>query len=398
MQGCLAVINAGSSSIKFAVYDPASNLRVLFRGQVEAIGVAPRLKVADECGGTIVDQSWPAADLDHQAATLQILKTGADLLDGRRVTAIGHRVVHGGTRFTSSARIDAGVIDTLAELAPLAPLHQQHNLAPIRAIAEAAPHIAQVACFDTAFHRSQPPLAQAFAIPRALSEAGVRRYGFHGLSYEYVASHLPSLAPETGSSRVVIAHLGNGASLCAVRDGQSVASTMGFTGVDGLMMGTRCGSIDPGVLLYLLDEHDMDAREIEDLIYRKSGLLGVSGISSDMRTLRSSAAPEAAEAIALFIYRIVREIGSMAAALEGLDALVFTGGIGENDAATRAAVMAGCGWLGLQADAVRNQVGAARISNDASLVSAWVVRTDEERMIAQHTMEMLQLSGHRQGV
>jgi acetate kinase len=196
----------------------------------------------------------------------------------------------------------------------------------------------------------------------------------------------------------VIAHLGNGASLCAVRDGQSVASTMGFTGVDGLMMGTRCGSIDPGVLLYLLDEHDMDAREIEDLIYRKSGLLGVSGISSDMRTLRSSAAPEAAEAIALFIYRIVREIGSMAAALEGLDALVFTGGIGENDAATRAAVMAGCGWLGLQADAVRNQVGAARISNDASLVSAWVVRTDEERMIAQHTMEMLQLSGHRQGV
>ncbi len=396
MQGCLAVLNAGSSSIKFAVYDPASNLAALFRGQVEAIGVAPRMKVADERGETVVDRSWPSGDLDHQVATLQILETGADLLHGRRVTAIGHRVVHGGTRFASSARVDASVIDALAELVPLAPLHQPHNLAPIRTIAEAAPHIAQVACFDTAFHRTQAPLAQAFAIPRSLSEAGVRRYGFHGLSYEFVASHLPAIAPEVASSRVVIAHLGNGTSLCAVRDGKSVASTMGFTGVDGLMMGTRCGSIDPGVLLYLLDEHGMDARAIEDLIYRKSGLLGVSGISSDMRTLRTSAAPEAVEAIALFVYRIVREIGSMAAALEGLDALVFTGGIGENDAATRAAVMAGCGWLGLRADAARNEAGAGRISNDASPVSAWVVRTDEERMIAQHTMKTLHLTADKE--
>jgi acetate kinase len=251
MGGCLAVLNAGSSSIKFAIYDPDRDLSVLFRGQVEAIGVGPRLRVADEHGGIVVERSWPAADLDHEAATRQIVETGVELVRGRGVSAIGHRVVHGGTRFASPAIVDAAVLDALAELVPLAPLHQPHNLAPIRVIAAEAPHIVQVACFDTGFHRTQAPLAQAFAIPRALSDAGVRRYGFHGLSYEFVSSQLRIVAPEIAASRVVIAHLGNGASLCAVRNGRSVASTMGFTAVDGLMMGTRCGSIDPGVLLYL---------------------------------------------------------------------------------------------------------------------------------------------------
>ena len=388
-QGCLAVLNAGSSSIKFAIYDAEADLATIFRGQVEAIGVGPRMKVADAGGNVVMQRSWQAEELEHEAATLQILQTGIELLRGRRVTAIGHRVVHGGTRFSGPAVVDAGVIEALTELIPLAPLHQPHNVAPIRVIAKEAPHIAQVACFDTAFHRTQPPLAQLFAIPRELSEAGVRRYGFHGLSYEYVSSRLRTVAPEVASGRVVIGHLGNGASLCAVRDGRSVASTMGFTAVDGLMMGTRCGTIDPGVLLYLMDERGMDARAIEDFIYKRSGLLGVSGISADMRTLRASDAPAAREAIALFVYRIAREIGSMAEALGGLDAIIFTAGIGEHDAATRAEVMAGCAWLGVALDADRNRAGEGRISADGSRVAVWVVPTDEEAMIARHTVETL---------
>ncbi|HYR65176.1 MAG TPA: acetate kinase, partial [Reyranella sp.] len=282
-------------------------------------------------------------------------------------------------------RVDANIMAALEKLVPLAPLHQPHNLAPIEFIAAAAPDIPQVACFDTAFHRSQAALAQEFALPRDLTAAGVRRYGFHGLSYDFIVSRLGEFDPALARSRLVIAHLGNGASLCAVADGRSVASTMGFTAVDGLMMGTRCGAIDPGVLLYLMQERGLDARGIEDLIYRRSGLLGVSGISSDMRTLRQSKAPEAAEAIALFIYRIVREIGSLAAALGGLDGVVFTAGIGEHDPATRAEIAAGCSWLGLKLDAARNTLGRGRISADGASVSAWVVPTDEERMIARYT-------------
>ena len=392
MPGCLGVLNAGSSSIKFAIYGPGDDLPLRFHGQIEAIGVEPRLKVADAAGRTVVEQSWKQGALDHAAATLQILHTCQELLQGHRVTAIGHRVVHGGTRFAKPVKVDLSVVETLGSFVPLAPLHQPHNLAPIRVIAEAAPHVAQVACFDTAFHRSQSWAAQAFAIPRALSDAGIRRYGFHGLSYEFVTSRLPAIAPELAAARVVIAHLGNGASLCAVRGGHSVASTMGFTAVDGLMMGTRCGTIDPGVLLYLMDQQGMDARAIEDLIYRQSGLLGVSGISSDMRTLRASVDPKAAEAIALFVYRIVREIGSMAAAMGGLDALVFTAGIGENDPKTRAAVMEGCAWLGLEPDAAHNEAGTGRISGDRSRASAWVIPTDEERMIARHTLATLSAS------
>jgi acetate kinase len=272
----------------------------------------------------------------------------------------------------------------------LAPLHQPHNLGPIETIAEIAPQMPQVACFDTAFHRSQPRVAQIFALPRKLTDAGIQRYGFHGLSYEYVAGRLRECAPELAEGRVIIAHLGNGASLCALRESRSIATTMGFTAVDGLAMGTRCGAIDPGVLIYLMDD-GMDARAIEALVYRQSGLLGVSGISSDMRTLRASSDPAAAEAIALFVYRIVREIGSLAAALGGLDGLVFTGGIGEHDTAGRAEIAAGCRWLGLELDEARNASGAGRISSENSSIPAWVIPTDEERMIAQHASAVLGL-------
>jgi acetate kinase len=277
----------------------------------------------------------------------------------------------------------------LAALTPLAPLHQPHNLSPIAVIADHAPHIPQVACFDTAFHRTQDNLAQLFALPRKFSDMGIRRYGFHGLSYEYVTSRLGDVAPELMDARIIIAHLGNGASLCAVHHGRSVASTMGFTAVDGLMMGTRCGAMDPGVLLHLMDAHGMGARDIENLLYRQSGLLGVSGISSDMRTLRASPRPEAADAIALFTYRAVREIGSLAAALGGLDALIFTGGIGQNDAATRADICEGVRWLGLELDEAGNTSGARRISTNTSRLSAWVIPTDEERMVADHTVQTL---------
>jgi acetate kinase len=389
MSGCIAVINAGSSSIKFALYEAGSSLSLLFRGQVEQIGVAPHLRVANAQGESVAERRWPADGLDHKGATQEILKTVVGLIKGAPVLGVGHRVVHGGTNYAAPVRIDNKVIAELAALSPLAPLHQPHNVAPIAAIAEAAPHIPQVACFDTAFHRQQPPLAQLFALPRQYTDAGIRRYGFHGLSYEYVTSHLKEIAPEIADARVVIAHLGNGASLCAVHQGRSVATTMGFTAVDGLVMGTRCGAIDPGVLIYLMDTHGMDARGLENLIYRQSGLLGVSGVSSDMRKLRASAEPAAAEAIALFVYRIVREIGSLAAALGGLDGLVFTGGIGENDAATRAEVMAGCHWLGLIPDETRNAAGRGRISVDTSRVSAWIIPTDEERMVARHTSTLL---------
>jgi acetate kinase len=386
--GAIAVLNAGSSSIKFALYEATSEETLLFRGQIESIGLAPHLKAVDASGATLAERRWGDGKLDHHAATNEILTLGRELLAGRPVLAFGHRVVHGGTRYAQPVRIDRQVMNELAELIPLAPLHQPHNLAPIEAIA-AASAIPQVACFDTAFHRTQPALAQAFALPREITKGGVRRYGFHGLSYDFIVARLRALDPQLARAKLVIAHLGNGASLCAVKDGRSVASTMGFTAVDGLVMGTRSGSLDPGVLLYLMAEHGYDAKAIEDLLYRKSGLLGVSGISSDMRTLRQSSEPASREAIALFIYRIAREIGSLAAALGGLDGLVFTAGIGENDAATRAEVAAGCAWLGVTLDASRNDGGRGVVSADASRVKVLVVPTDEERMIARYTAKAL---------
>lgn len=392
MAGCVAALNAGSSSIKLAIYDIDRMGHSLFHGHVEQIGVSPKLRVCDARGEVVAEESWPAEGFTHQIAAEKILRTSAELVRGTPVVGIGHRVVHGGTAYAAPVRVGAEVMSALRQLIPLAPLHQPHNLAPIEAISEVAPHIPQVVCFDTAFHRTQPELAQAFALPRRLTQECVRRYGFHGLSYEYIAGRLKEAAPEIASSRVIVAHLGNGASLCALAGGRSVASSMGFTAVDGLMMGTRCGSIDPGVLIYLMDEEGMDARALETLIYRQSGLLGVSGISSDMRSLRASAEPAAAEAIALFVYRITREIGSLAAALGGLDALVFTAGIGEHDVATRAEISAGCAWLGLQIDQGRNTQGAGRISADGSAVAAWVIPTDEEKMIALHTLSVLGLA------
>lgn len=391
MSDCIAVLNSGSSSIKFALLQLTAAFAPLFRGRIEEINEAARMQVTDAAGMVIEARSWTRGEMSHETATRQILDIAARLLNGRHVQAVGHRIVHGGMDYAAPVKIDAAVLERLRKLIPLAPLHQPHNLAPIAIIAEAAPHLPQIACFDTAFHRSQSLMAQSFALPRKLTAEGVRRYGFHGLSYEFIVSRLRLVAPDLAEKRVVVAHLGNGASLCAIQGGRSVASTMGFTAVDGLMMGTRCGTIDPGVLLYLMDAHKMDSAAIADLIYKRSGLLGVSGISSDMRQLRGSGAPAAQEAIQLFTYRITREIGSLAAALGGLDALVFTAGIGENDAATRQEVAAGCGWLGIDLDPARNAVGRGRISAEGSAVSCWVIPTDEEAMIARHVAASLGL-------
>jgi acetate kinase len=386
----IAVINAGSSSIKFAVFQAVSSPSLVLRGQIEGIGTAPRAKLSDPGGKLLVEESFEDQNFDHVAATQAMMRIGAQGLGGRDISAVGHRVVHGGAEYSAPLLLTDEVIDKLATLVPLAPLHQPHNLAPIRAIRKSHPSLPQVACFDTAFHRNQSPIAQAFAIPRKYSQEGVRRYGFHGISYEYVAGRLKAVAPEFAHTRVIIAHLGNGASLCAMKDGRSVASTMGFTAVDGLMMGTRCGALAPGVLVYLIDHYGLGPRELEDFIYRKSGLLGVSQISSDMRTLRASLKPSAKEAIDLFVYRIVREIGSLAAALGGLDAVIFTGGIGENDAATRAEVAASCAWLGLTLDEAANRQAATKISMPDSRVAAFVIPTNEELEIATRTFELTQ--------
>jgi acetate kinase len=387
MADLFVVVNAGSSSIKFALHETVAPFAATRRGLIEGIVTAPHLRLRDAAGATLMERSWPVEGFDHARAIAEAMALEAELLDGATLMGAGHRVVHGGLHFAGPVRVTEAVLEELQALSPLAPLHQPHNLAPIRAIAALAPDLPQIACFDTAFHRSQPPIAQEFGLPRRMSEAGIRRYGFHGLSYEYIASQLPRLG--LSGARVIVAHLGNGASLCAMRDGRSVASTMGFTAADGLMMGTRCGALDPGVLIHLMDTEGMDARALEALIYKESGLLGVSGISSDMRTLRASSEPHAAEAVALFVYRIQREIGSLVAALGGLDALIFTAGIGENDAATRAEVAAGCAWLGLTLDAGLNAAGQGRISAEASPVPAFVVPTDEEGMIARHMAGML---------
>lgn len=391
MSDALLVLNAGSSSLKFSLFrletgDPPA---LLLEGQVEGLPETPRLEAKDAAGAPLAARALEAPAADPRSAMSAMSAFLREHLGGARLVAAGHRVVHGGLRYAQPVRLDARVICELEQLVPLAPLHQPHNLRAIRALAEEHPDLPQVACFDTAFHRTQPPLAQAFALPRALSESGLRRYGFHGLSYEYVASTLPRVAPEVAGGRVVVAHLGNGASLCALRGGRSLATTMGFSALDGLVMGTRCGAIDPGVLLYLMDQRAMDARALEDLLYHRSGLLGVSGLSSDMRSLLASEDPHAAEAIDLFVYRIARELGSLAAALGGLDALVFTGGIGEHAAPIRARVCRDGAWLGIVLDEGANRAGGPRLSAPGSAASAWVVPTDENLMIALHTARLL---------
>jgi acetate kinase len=392
MPAAILVLNAGSSSLKFAVFSAAATLPRRLAGNLEELQGHARFRAQDGQGAVIDTHAWPDAQPPgHDGAIAFLLDWLQARLEGDRLAAVGHRVVHGGVDYTAPVRVTAPVLAALERLVPLAPLHQPHNLLPIRTLAARLPELPQVACFDTAFHHTQPPLAQAFALPRELSDAGVRRYGFHGLSYEYIASVLPHYDARAAAGRTVVLHLGNGASMCALRAGKSVATTMGFTPVDGLPMGTRTGSLDPGVLLYLLDERGMDARSIEDMIYRRSGLLGVSGLSSDMRELlQATDDAHAREAVALFCYRIGRELGSLVAALGGLDALVFTAGIGENAAAIRESVCRDAGWLGVSLDAAANLRHGPCVSAPASPVAAWVIPTDEERMIAQHTRDLLQ--------
>jgi acetate kinase len=389
----IAVVNAGSSSLKFSLFGASDGeLALAARGQVEGLYTSPRFSAKDAKGAVLAEKSWgEGTKLGHDGALDHLLAFLRERFTGYRLAAVGHRVVHGGLEYGEPVRVDAGVVAALEKYVPLAPLHQPHNLAPIRALLARAPDLPQVACFDTAFHRRQPAVAAAFALPKSITERGVRRYGFHGLSYEYIAQALPRYDARGAAGRVVVAHLGNGASMCAMDRGRSVASTMGFTAADGLPMGTRCGNLDPGVMLYLMDELAMDARAIERLIYQQSGLLGVSGISSDMRTLEASAEPAAKAAIDLFVYRIGRELGSLAAALGGLDAIVFTAGIGENSARLRERVCTDAAWLGVELDAVANTAGGPRIATAASRVAAWVIPTNEELMIARHTRHVLGL-------
>lgn len=392
MTPVILVLNAGSSSVKFSLFAAAqpNPLLLVYRGELEGIGTRPRLFVSDPTHRPVVDEPLRSgAALDHEGALQVLLDWIEGHATGLRAIAVGHRVVHGGTWFSGPVVVDTGVLGHLEKLVPLAPLHQPYNLAAIQAVAKIKPGLPQVACFDTAFHQTQPEVAQAFALPRELWDAGVKRYGFHGLSYEYIADILPEVAGPAADGRVVVAHLGNGASMCAMRGRKSVATTMGFTALDGLPMGTRCGSVDPGVILYLLSEQGMDVPTVTDLLYHKSGLLGMSGISNDMRELLSSNSLDAARAIDVFVYRIGRELGSLAAALGGLDALVFTAGIGEHAAPVRARVCRDGRWLGIRLDEAANLSGGPKISSADSRVSVWVIPTNEELMIARHTRDLL---------
>ena len=392
MMDVILVLNAGSSSIKFSMFIVDSRgqaLRLRYRGAIEGIGSDPRFFVADADGRRVVNQALAGRRVgagDHEGVLPVLHEWIAGHTEHLRVVAVGHRVVHGGEQFAAPVLVDDAILDQLEKLAPMAPLHQPHNLAPIRVISRIAPDVAQVACFDTAFHRTQPPVSQLYALPRDLSATGIKRYGFHGLSYEYIASVMPGMVGNAARGRVVAAHLGNGCSMCAMRDGKSVATTMGFTALEGLPMGTRSGTVDPGVILYLLTERGLSMAGVSDLLYHRSGLLGVSGISHDMRQLLASNAPEAAEAIQLFVYCINRELGSLVAVLGGIDALVFTAGIGEHAARVRAQVCEQAGWLGIRLDAAANLAGGPRISAADSPVSVWVIPTNEELMIARHTL------------
>lgn len=385
----IVVLNAGSSSIKFSVFAvDGSKLATRCRGQIESLHHASRFIATAADGAVLSERQWSNA-LGHDGALDHLLGFLQSGVAGERMLGIGHRVVHGGTRFTQPVLVDDEVIRALQALVPLAPLHQPHNVAPMQRLNERAPDIPQVACFDTAFHDTNPDIARRFALPERLHAAGVRRYGFHGLSYEYIASVLPRVDEKAALGRTVVAHLGNGASMCAMTAGRSIASTMGFTALEGLPMGTRSGTLDPGAVLYLLDELGMSPQEVEHLLYNESGLLGVSELSSDMRTLLASDDPRARLAIDLYVYRIRRELGSLAAALGGLDALVFTAGIGEHAATIRARVCIEAAWLGVELDDAANAAGGPRISTPAAKVAAWVIPTDEERMIAQHTLTLI---------
>jgi acetate kinase len=392
MADAIAVLNAGSSSIKFSLFRVSdADVELDLRGQIEGIYTTPHFVAKGRDAVTTAEKSWTeGTKLGHDGALDHLITFIRSKLADDRLIGVGHRVVHGGLDFAKPVLINAAIAASLEKLIPLAPLHQPHNLAPIRRILERAPELRQVACFDTAFHRTNPELAQRFALPQELHDAGVRRYGFHGLSYEYIASVLREFDEKAAAGRVVVLHLGNGASMCALEAGRSMTSTMGFTAVDGLCMGTRSGALDPGVILYLMNERGIDARAIEKLLYHQSGLLGVSGSSSDMRALLASSEPRAKLAVDLFCYRIRRELGSLAAATGGLDAIVFTGGIGENSADIRERVCRDAAWLGVDLDPAANAGGGPRISTNGATASAWVIPTNEELMIARHTRRILE--------
>ena len=389
MTPVLIVLNAGSSSLKFQVFDvlDGAEPQLVWKGLYEGLGGAAHFLVKDAGGKLLDEKTWDSGDgFGHEEALMHLVSWLSQFREERKPMAIGHRVVHGGEAYSAPVLVDETVINALETLVPLAPLHQPHNLEPIRIVRRRLPGMPQVACFDTAFHQTQSDIATLFALPREMRERGVRRYGFHGLSYDYIASVLKDYDPRLAEGRVIVAHLGNGASLCALQGGISVATTMGFSALDGLPMGTRCGAIDAGVVFFMLREMKLSPEEAESVLYKKSGLLGVSGLSNDMRVLRSKAAsdPNARRAIDLFVYRITREIGSLVAALGGLDGLVFTAGIGENDVATRAEVIAGLGWAGLSLDEAANRTGGPRISTGSG-PTAWVIPTNEELVIAQQT-------------
>ena len=394
MNDYAVVLNAGSSSLKFCVYSrpEAEAWGLEARGQIEGIGTSPRFSAKDGAGGPLDGHGVNLSAVSDARTALDALAAWLrSRYGGARVLGVGHRVVHGGAKFAGPTIVTPQVLEELRTLVPLAPLHQPYNLAAIDAVSERLPQVPQVACFDTSFHRGQPAVAEVIPLPREICRAGVQRYGFHGLSYEYIASVLPQVAPEIASGRVVVAHLGSGASLCALKNGRSVDHSLGFTALDGLCMGTRPGAIDPGVVLYLFQNLGLSAKEVEAILYKKSGLLGISGISNDMRDLIGSSEPGARLAVDYFVYRAAKEIGALAAVLGGIDGLVFTAGIGENSAEIRARICESSAWLGVDLDTEQNARRGPRISRTDSRVSAWVIPTNEELMIARHTGMLLGL-------
>lgn len=387
------VLNAGSSSLKFCVFQRPreENWRLAARGQIEGIGTSPRLSVKGADGAKLADEKLADSVRNGRDAIDALAVWLRSKYGGARVLGVGHRVVHGGPRFDRPTIVTGEVLADLHELIPLAPLHQPYNLAAIEAVFERLPDAPQVACFDTSFHRGHSKVAELVPLPADVCKGGVERYGFHGISYEYIASVLPTVAPDIAKGRVIVAHLGSGASLCALKDGKSVDSTMGFTAVDGLCMGTRPGAIDPGVVLYLFQTLGLSVKEVETILYKKSGLLAISGISNDMRDLLGRSEPEARLAVDYFVYRAAKEIGALSAVLGGLEAIVFTAGIGENSAEIRQRICEASRWLGIEIDREANDGKATRISKPQSKVSAWVIPTNEELMIARHTGDLLGL-------
>lgn len=390
MASFILTLNAGSSSLKFSLFNEVE----LAHGQMEGLGAKPHFVAKSETQAANRDQTWSEEDApqNHEQALQVILNWFEESFPGTEIAAVGHRVVHGGPEYAAPIILNDEILGKLTKYEPLAPLHQPHNLAGIRAAQAAFPNAVQVACFDTAFHRVHPWVNDTFALPRKYYDEGVRRYGFHGLSYEYVSKKLHEIAPEHSDDRTVIAHLGNGASMCAIRNGQSVGSTMGFSALDGLPMGTRCGQIDPGVLLYMMSEHNMDVDDLTKLLYKESGLKGLSGISQDMREIEAADTEQAREAIDYYVFRIRRELGAMAAILGGIDSLVFCGGIGENSASIRNKVCESFDWMGLELDFNKNSAGEVLISTETSKCKIYAIKTDEEAMIAAHTAELLHAS------